>query len=135
MIDLDGFKAVNDAFGHQIGDELLILAANTIGSQLRSADVAARFGGDEFIVLLPQTEADRARVLCERIIEQFAADVREQLPNVRTSMSVGIASLPSLDIKNPEVLIRAADHAMYEAKAAGKDRIVLAASVSAPFSP
>ena len=116
------------------GDELLVLTANTITSQLRSADVAARFGGDEFIVLLPQTEAGRARVLCERIIEQFAIDVMERLPQVRSSMSVGIASLPSLDIKNPDLLVRAADHAMYKAKAAGKNCIVAATSVSVPTS-
>jgi diguanylate cyclase (GGDEF)-like protein len=134
MIDLDGFKTVNDAFGHHVGDELLVLTASTITGELRSADVAARYGGDEFILLLPQTDADRARVLVERIAEKFGRDVAEALPQVCTSMSMGVASVPSADIKSAESLIRAADRAMYEAKGAGKNRIVTAASVSKPAS-
>jgi len=134
MIDLDDFKAVNDAFGHHIGDELLVLTAATITSQLRSADVAARFGGDEFIVLLPQTDSDRARVLGERIAEKFAQEATRQFPRVCVSMSMGIASIPSLDIIDAESLIRTADHAMYDAKAAGKNRIVTAASAFKPAS-
>ncbi len=133
MVDLDGFKEVNDAFGHHVGDELLLATAATITSQLRTADVAARFGGDEFIVLLPQTDSQRARVLAERIVEKFAQDTAQHLPHVRTTMSVGIASLPSLDIQDSESLLRTADHALYEAKAAGKNRIVTAtASASRP---
>lgn len=130
MVDLDGFKAVNDAFGHHIGDELLLVTASTITSQLRAADVAARFGGDEFIVLLPQTDAERARVLAERIVEGFAQDTAQRLPQVRTTMSIGIASLPSLDIQDSESLLRTADHALYEAKAAGKNRIVTATALA-----
>ena len=132
MIDLDGFKAVNDVFGHHIGDELLVLTARTITDQLRSADVAARFGGDEFILLLPQTDADRARVLGERIVEQFTRSAAERFPKVDISMSMGIASLPSLDIRDAESLIRTADHAMYDAKAAGKNRVVTALTASKP---
>ena len=132
MIDLDGFKAVNDAFGHHLGDELLVLTARTISDQLRSADVAARFGGDEFILLLPQTDAERARVLGERIVEQFTNSAAERFPKVDISMSMGIASLPSLDIRDAESLIRTADHALYDAKAAGKNRVVTALTASKP---
>ncbi len=133
MLDLDSFKAVNDSYGHHVGDEVLQLTAATITGQLRTADVAARFGGDEFVVLLPQTDADRARVLADRIAEKFAQDGAEHLPQVRITISMGIASLPSLDIRDAESLIRTADRAMYEAKAAGKNRIVAAtASVSRP---
>ncbi len=130
MIDLDGFKAVNDQFGHQVGDQLLILTANTINAQLRSADVAARFGGDEFILLLPQTDSDRTLVLVERISEQYAQQVKELLPQVHVSMSMGIASVPSPAIKSAEALIREADHALYDAKAAGKNRIVVASATT-----
>lgn len=133
MLDLDDFKSVNDAFGHHVGDEMLQLAAATITSQLRTPDVAARFGGDEFVVLLPQTDADRARVLADRIVERFVHDGAEQLPQVRITISMGIASFPSLDIRDAESLIRTADNALYEAKAAGKNRIVTAtASASRP---
>lgn len=130
MVDLDGFKLVNDEFGHYTGDELLVLTARTISSQLRSADVAARYGGDEFIVLLPQTNTDDARVLAERIAKRFVQDVDQQLSQVRITMSLGISSLPSTKIDDSEALLRAADRALYDAKAAGKDRIVARTCVS-----
>jgi diguanylate cyclase (GGDEF)-like protein len=132
MIDLDGFKAVNDEFGHHIGDQILRLTAATAKSQLRTADVAARFGGDEFVVLLPQTDAERAHVLAERIFEKFTEYQAEQLPDVKVTMSMGIATLASLGTRDAESLIRAADDALYAAKAAGKDRIVAADEVSKP---
>jgi diguanylate cyclase (GGDEF)-like protein len=123
MVDLDDFKAVNDEFGHQVGDELLVLTATTISSQLRSADVPARFGGDEFIMLLPQTDLDQARVLGERIMDKYAEDLAGSGPRLRTSMSVGIASLKSQQVQDADSLVRAADRALYQAKAAGKNCI------------
>lgn len=132
MIDLDEFKAANDVFGHQVGDDLLILVAQTIKAQLRTADVAARYGGDEFIVLLPQTDADRAAVLADRIVEQFTSDVQVRFPDVRVSMSVGLASLQAVDVDSADALIRAADRALYQAKEAGKNRIVVANQSPSP---
>jgi len=134
MIDLDEFKAANDAFGHQLGDELLVLTAGTIMGQLRTADLAARYGGDEFIILLPQTDAERAHVLAERMVERFSRDVAERFPNVRVSMSIGIASLQSLEPKDAESLIRYADRALYDAKKAGKNGIVTAMPATAPVA-
>jgi len=131
MIDLDEFKSANDQFGHQLGDELLILVATTILGQLRSADVAARFGGDEFIVLLPQTESDRANVLAERIVARFTEEIGTRFPITKVSMSIGIASLSAPGVEDAESLLRTADHALYRAKAAGKNRIV-AADTPAP---
>jgi diguanylate cyclase (GGDEF)-like protein len=131
---LDGFKAVNDALGHQVGDELLVLTATTISSQLRSADVAARFGGDEFIVLLPQTDADRAHVLAERIAARFSEEAAKRFSKAAVSMSIGIASLSGLGIDDAEALIRTADHALYDAKAQGKARIVAATPAAKPAS-
>ncbi len=125
MIDLDEFKAANDAFGHQVGDELLVLTAGTIVGQLRSPDVAARFGGDEFVILLPQTDADRARVLGDRVMERFARELSERFPLAKMSMSMGIASLQMHEPKDSESLIRLADHALYNAKARGKNQIVI----------
>lgn len=132
MVDLDDFKAANDAFGHQVGDDLLVMGAATIISQLRSADVAARYGGDEFIVLLPQTDEERAKILAERIFQKFARDVGERFPRVPVAMSVGVASLRELGERDAEALIRAADHALYEAKTAGKKRIFVAAATQKP---
>ncbi|MHC4609834.1 MAG: GGDEF domain-containing protein [Planctomycetota bacterium] len=125
MLDLDDFKSVNDRFGHSVGDELLILTSITIASQLRAADVAARFGGDEFIVLLPQTDAQRAQVLGARIADKFMQDMAEQLPYVQITLSIGIASMADADADTSEDLIRAADRALYRAKATGKSRIVM----------
>jgi len=132
MIDLDEFKQANDHFGHHIGDELLILVATTILGQLRTADVAARYGGDEFIVLLPQTDADRSTVLAERIVEEFAREAQIRFPQTSVSMSIGIANLRAVGVEDAESLIRAADRALYRAKRAGKNRIVSAAEPSQP---
>lgn len=126
MIDLDDFKSANDAFGHQVGDQVLQLAAGTIVGQLRTSDVAARYGGDEFILLLPQTDGDRAQVLGERIIERFNSELKERFPTSSVRMSMGIANLHAIDAQNGEALIRSADRALYLAKTAGKNRIVMA---------
>ena len=126
MLDLDDFKGTNDTHGHQVGDELLILTALTVTSQLRAADVAARYGGDEFVVLLPQTTARRAHTLGERIAEKLAAGVREQLPHVKFTVSIGVSSLQEGDSGEPDELVRAADRALYTAKSEGKNRIVAA---------
>ncbi|MBI1825961.1 MAG: diguanylate cyclase [Planctomycetes bacterium] len=126
MIDLDDFKKANDRFGHQVGDEILVLAARTLMAQLRTSDVAARYGGDEFVVILPQTDLDRAKVLAERIVERFTTDVSNRFPDAGVRMSVGVASLRSPGVNDADSLIRAADHGLYEAKAKGKDTIVVA---------
>ncbi len=126
MIDMDNFKAVNDEFGHQAGDELLIQTALTISRQLRSADVAARFGGDEFIVLLPHSGSGEAQVLGDRLAQRFRSDMRRKLPHIGVSLSIGVAGLTESGAETVDEFIRAADRALYEAKALGKDRVVLA---------
>jgi diguanylate cyclase (GGDEF)-like protein len=133
MIDLDEFKSANDQFGHHLGDELLILVATTILTQLRTADVAARFGGDEFVVMLPQTDCDRALVLAQRIVEKFTDEVTSRFPQTRVSMSVGVASLRESDVDSAEALLRTADRALYRAKSAGKNQIVAADRSPAPI--
>jgi len=125
MIDLDDFKKANDRFGHQVGDEILVLAARTLMAQLRTSDVAARYGGDEFVVILPQTDVERAKVLAERIVERFTSDLTERFPDVTVRMSIGVASLRSPGVSDADSLIRAADRGLYEAKAKGKDTIVV----------
>ena len=127
MIDVDDFKSVNDALGHQAGDELLMRTAIIISSQLRAADVAARFGGDEFILLLPQSNGEQARRVADRIVDRFGAESRKKFDRVRATLSVGVASLQETGTETDEEFVRAADRAMYDAKALGKDRIVVAA--------
>jgi diguanylate cyclase (GGDEF)-like protein len=133
MLDLDDFKNVNDAFGHQVGDELLVFMATTIMSQLRAADIPARVGGDEFVVLLPQTGVDRAYVLGERIVEKFTHEGTECFPQLRVGVSVGVAGLRTEGVVDTESLIRSADRALYEAKAAGTN-VVVAAPDAATFT-
>jgi diguanylate cyclase (GGDEF)-like protein len=122
MIDLDNFKLVNDRYGHQVGDEVLILAARTIAGELRASDIAARFGGDEFVALLPQTDGQHARSLGTRIAERFAEEARLQFPDIEIGLSIGIADL-GRPMTNPEELVRAADRALYAAKQRGKNCI------------
>lgn len=121
MIDIDDFKAINDNFGHHIGDEVISLAAATITGELRTSDNSARFGGDEFVILLPHTDEGRAFVLAERIAQRFGEELAAMLPQVNTGLSMGIASLESTQVVDAEALVQAADRALYRAKAAGKN--------------
>jgi len=124
MFDLDHFKQINDRLGHRTGDEVLITLARSIVSELRSSDVAARFGGDEFIILLPQTSAAAARSLADRIVRTFVHQVIQQSPQVPASLSVGIASLATTRAHSAEALINAADRALYAAKNQGRSCMV-----------
>jgi diguanylate cyclase (GGDEF)-like protein len=128
MLDLDDFKGVNDRLGHQRGDELLILVAVTITTELRRSDLAARYGGDEFIILLPATGPAEAHVLAERMMVKLRQAVALQMPESGVGMSIGIASLSELESDQADDLIRAADAALYDAKTAGKNRIATATS-------
>jgi diguanylate cyclase (GGDEF)-like protein len=133
MIDLDSFKKANDDFGHQLGDDVLVLAATTILSQLRTSDLAARYGGDEFIILLPQTDVQQGGVLAARIMDKFHRELAKRHPDVSVTMSLGIAGLRDLNgpDSDADLLIRTADQAMYDAKSSGKNRIVIAGLVPA----
>ncbi len=127
MIDLDGFKQYNDAFGHQSGDQLLMQLARVLEANCRRADVAGRFGGDEFIVLLPETDSSTARLVAKRISEQFEIgweSLRQKGgPPVRCSLSMGLACLRLAGATSPEQLLLQADKALYNAKTTGKSRL------------
>jgi diguanylate cyclase (GGDEF)-like protein len=125
MIDSDNLKSVNDNHGHDCGNELLKLTSQGIRRQLRDTDVPARYGGDEFILLLPETNADGARELGERI-RRAIADQPLELQSIRigTTVSVGIASFPDHgeDLKS---VLNKADQAMYLSKKAGRNRVTV----------
>ncbi|MBK8266878.1 MAG: diguanylate cyclase [Planctomycetes bacterium] len=126
MIDLDNFKRVNDSLGHQIGDELLKLTASVLLECVREADVAVRYGGDEFIVLMPQTAQEDARRSAERIISRFRSELAKQLPEASiASLSIGLASRANELPTDPMQLVQLADEALYLAKAGGKNRITV----------
>ena len=125
MLDLDGYKQINDALGHMVGDELLILAADVIRSSLRSSDIVARYGGDEFVLLLPHTTEDRGAAVCERIRQELAARSREHSHLRRpVTLSIGVASLKKDRPTSADALVAMSDKALYAAKETGKDRLV-----------
>jgi diguanylate cyclase (GGDEF)-like protein len=118
LIDLDDFKAINDRFGHAQGDEALRQVAQTIDASIRSIDAAGRFGGEEFLVLLPETDVHGALVVAERI-----RDSVEEMG--LATVSIGVAERGT-DLSERAQLVAAADEALYRAKRAGKNRAELA---------
>lgn len=125
MIDSDHLKSVNDTLGHEAGNRLLKLTVQCIQSQLRQTDVVARFGGDEFVVVLPETPANGAVGVAERIrksIESSPLTTRDK--KISATVSIGIAGYPNQGHDLDTVLERA-DHAMYASKNGGKNRITL----------
>ncbi len=124
MIDSDNLKAVNDEYGHEAGNDLLRLIAAGIKSQLRTTDVPGRYGGDEFVALLPDTGAHGACDVAERIraaIARKPLELREK--SVAITVSIGVASFPE-DGRSADTLMERADAAMYRAKSEGRNRVV-----------
>ena len=132
MLDVDHFKRVNDSWGHAAGDAVLRELANRIDTQVRASDVAARFGGEEFVVLMPDTDTDSGELLAERI-RRAVAESEFDLPGgekVAVTVSIGIASVrpdpDDDDLKTiGDALIARADVALYRAKSGGRDQIAV----------
>ena len=127
FFDLDGFKQVNDRFGHLVGSEILKQVGNVTLSSVRDIDVVIRYGGDEFVVLLIGTTQSGAKLVAERLraqieFTQFKIDIDR---TVQLTASLGIASCP-IHTQTKEQLIHLADHAMYESKNSGKNKISVA---------
>lgn len=127
MVDLDHLKALNDAHGHGCGDRALALVGEVLRDTCRSRDVAARFGGDEFAVLLPRTRISEAKVVAERIRAELARRRVELGASVdaQVTVSIGIADLDGVASPTPRLLFESADRALYQAKASGRDRVEL----------
>ena len=120
LLDLDHFKAVNDSFGHRVGDSVLIQVAAALLGSIRDVDIAGRYGGEEFLVILPSTGAAEALIIAERIRARVKA-LSWPEPGLSVTISAGISEYGDKDI---DALVDAADRKLYEAKAAGRDRVV-----------
>jgi diguanylate cyclase (GGDEF)-like protein len=126
MIDVDFFKKFNDMFGHQAGDSVLKLIAKALKKMSRPTDYVGRYGGEEFIVVLNNTDPAKAVVYAERIrkeIERLGHLLSDRFPGLGLTVSIGISKFEN-DMKNKEALVSKADEALYKAKKAGRNRVV-----------
>ncbi|MEO5762505.1 MAG: GGDEF domain-containing protein [Vicinamibacteria bacterium] len=134
FMDLDGFKSINDTHGHLAGSKTLIEVGGVLEKTVRDADVLIRYGGDEFVILFPETPLSGGLVIAERIrqIIEMTKFLEPQKIEARISASIGIAAYPESadDVRS---LIANADRAMYRAKSLGKNRVVAASPLSSPI--
>ena len=124
MLDIDHFKSVNDRFGHQRGDEVLVEFRGRVTGSVRDIDTFARYGGEEFVLILPETNLEGGLAVAEKL--RVATHRTPFCDNgIRLTVSIGVACFPE-HATAPEELLRAADEALYEAKLQGRDRVVTA---------
>nr|MBP7297209.1 GGDEF domain-containing protein [Acidobacteriota bacterium] len=127
FIDIDNFKNVNDTYGHLVGSATLCEVGQIFGKQVRDSDVIVRYGGDEFVIILPETPLEGAQVIAERLrqrVEHFLFSGGRDL-KLRLTVSIGIASFPEHSM-TAEGLLQKADAAMYAAKEESKNKIMIA---------
>jgi two-component system cell cycle response regulator len=124
MMDLDAFKVVNDQYGHVLGDKVLRAVGSAIAKSVRVSDIAARYGGDEFAVILPHTPPEGAMRVCERLLRNISDVILQDETGkaFRVTASMGLAYYPADDVETPEDLVHSADGALYGAKRSGKNR-------------
>ncbi len=128
MMDIDNFKHYNDTNGHQAGDDLLIEMGNLLTRSVRKIDIVCRYGGEELVVILPETDKAGAKVLADKLVKAIANHPfkhREKQPLGTISVSMGVATFPA-DADDADGLVGKADKALYDAKHAGKNRAIMA---------
>jgi len=125
MLDIDLFKRVNDTFGHDMGDQVLIAVAKSCQKQIRKSDLLARFGGEEFCFLFPETDLNGAALLAERIRQELSKlEFNSNGNQFSITVSIGVSSL--LDLNDTlENMIKRSDLSLYKAKETGRDRVVI----------
>ena len=125
MIDLDFFKVINDKFGHQKGDQILKRVSKMIKNCFRRVDIVGRYGGDEFLVILPQTKSQLAQYAAQRLRRTFSETVFSYRKAItfHITLSIGITGYPTKKVKDAKDLVALADKAMYACKSAGRNQI------------
>ncbi|MDP2110770.1 MAG: diguanylate cyclase [Thiobacillus sp.] len=126
IMDVDFFKRVNDGFGHQVGDNALIAVARVLQKSVRESDLVGRYGGEEFLVLLPHTDLDKALNVAEKIRQAVSEMPVEGMGEQRLTISIGVAGFPDIKADNADDLVRKADEALYRAKGGGRNQVVKA---------
>lgn len=125
MVDIDHFKDINDTHGHLVGDEALREIARVLQGAVRTVDLVGRYGGEEFVIVLPETTAEGAIAFAERLRDRVSQHefASERLPSLRLTISIGVASYPTSPVESVEDLFARADEALYRAKAAGRNAV------------
>lgn len=124
IFDIDHFKSVNDTYGHLVGDRVLVEVSHRAEETLREGDVLCRYGGEEFMLILPGASLEDCQKIAERLLRAVReADVQERDQQIRVTVSVGAASYPEVEVGTSEELLYRADELLYQAKNAGRDRI------------
>jgi two-component system, cell cycle response regulator len=129
VLDIDHFKAINDSFGHAVGDDVLREFSRRVRKAVRGIDLACRMGGEEFVIAMPDTDAALAYLVGERLRQKIAVDrfsIPESEESIEVTVSIGISSLSSTE-DTPAILLKRADEALYDAKRAGRNRVSAAA--------
>jgi len=127
MLDIDKFKTINDTYGHAVGDEVIIALANLLKTHQRQSDIVCRYGGEEFVVLLPNTSIDGASVVANNIkesVEKYTIKL-DTTTELKFTISLGVSKVNIENEKNIELALKRADEALYEAKDSGRNRVCL----------
>lgn len=132
MLDLDRFKSINDTYGHPTGDVVLYETARIISETAREIDMVGRYGGEEFIAILPNTDEEAAAHFAERVREAVEAYLyRDESNEIHMTVSCGVASAPREGVDSPEALLKQADEALYVAKTSGRNRVIRSSEMPA----